>query len=619
MLPAFTVFVLLVFPFGSGWAAQSAVGAGSLQLRLDNELGPSITEPATVSATFSARFDVAELRSRLAQVQDQIAALDAQLDKRSYLVDNGEKRVRELERFLALQDRTMRVLRSQGRQREQRVAEVQKLAIAKAKEMTAQIVATAPSSPAAATASKQRLIIDGALAAVIAVLLGWALYLRSRNATQNAELTDVPIAPAPAPGQHQFATTLRGEDGVFPSNPDSEPEPDPEPESELEPETELEPEMGKGTELHLNSEPELKPKLDLDLDLDLEPDLAPELDLELELEPDPEFDLELEPEAELDSVDSSETVVLGVADETGAESKPIGGPVAEIRADESVEASSGDTHSDAGPTPLSSVDLDVGGELDGQAGEDVSEQAAQSEDDAVFEYAAQDADTKTADHAPSSAAGPALGDGASASEDASPLAPIADEAGDSPLDGSGAVAQHRTADQQVLREVDTYMAFECYQEAELLLDELMRTNPGNPEYHLRLLHIQSAAGDLGKAEEEEQILAAMMDGPLSETIGRVKEIGRGLMPGHHLFEDDAQIEEAKRIIAEESNRQPAQAGPLPSSGSEPGQDTLDKLFANESGAGSSPVAEGAGELDFNSTTFDLEPDSEKDEQPRPDS
>ena len=237
--------------------------------------------------------------------------------------------------------------------------------------------------------------------------------------------------------------------------------------------------------------------------------------------------------------------------------------MAEIRADESVEASSGDTHSDAGPTPLSSVDLDVVGELDGQAGEDVSEQAAQSEDDAVFEYAAQDADTKTADHAPPSAAGPALGDGASASEDASPLAPIADEAGDSPLDGSGAVAQHRTADQQVLREVDTYMAFECYQEAELLLDELMRTNPGNPEYHLRLLHIQSAAGDLGKAEEEEQILAAMMDGPLSETIGRVKEIGRGLMPGHHLFEDDAQIGEAKRIIAEESNRQPAQAGPAP--------------------------------------------------------
>ncbi len=42
----------------------------------------------------------------------------------------------------------------------------------------------------------------------------------------------------------------------------------------------------------------------------------------------------------------------------------------------------------------------------------------------------------------------------------------------------------------------------------------------------------------------------MMDGPLSETIGRVKAIGRGLMPGHHLFEDGAQIEEAKRIIAE---------------------------------------------------------------------
>ena len=80
----------------------------------------------------------------------------------------------------------------------------------------------------------------------------------------------------------------------------------------------------------------------------------------------------------------------------------------------------------------------------------------------------------------------------------------------------------------------------------------MLTNPGNPEYHLRLLHIQAVAGDESKAEQEEQILAAMMDGPLSETIGRVKEIGRGLMPGHHLFDDSAQAEEAQRIIAEKT-------------------------------------------------------------------
>jgi|GEM_PF-6945885 len=44
------------------------------------------------------------------------------------------------------------------------------------------------------------------------------------------------------------------------------------------------------------------------------------------------------------------------------------------------------------------------------------------------------------------------------------------------------------ADQDALREIDTLIAYEDYTTAKRCLDQLMGANPGNPEYHLRLLH-----------------------------------------------------------------------------------------------------------------------------------
>ena len=87
----------------------------------------------------------------------------------------------------------------------------------------------------------------------------------------------------------------------------------------------------------------------------------------------------------------------------------------------------------------------------------------------------------------------------------------------------------------ILKEVDTLIAFENYEQASDLLNQLLDEAPANPEYRLRLLHILSAGGQTEASAEQEEILAAMMDGPLSETLHRVRRIGRDLLPGHPLF------------------------------------------------------------------------------------
>lgn len=95
----------------------------------------------------------------------------------------------------------------------------------------------------------------------------------------------------------------------------------------------------------------------------------------------------------------------------------------------------------------------------------------------------------------------------------------------------------RASNSRALKEVDTLIAFENYDQASTLLNKLLDDAPDNPEYRLRLLHILSAAGETEATAEQEEILAAMMDGPLSETLHRVRSIGKDLLPGHPLFQD----------------------------------------------------------------------------------
>ena len=90
-------------------------------------------------------------------------------------------------------------------------------------------------------------------------------------------------------------------------------------------------------------------------------------------------------------------------------------------------------------------------------------------------------------------------------------------------------------DGEALKEIDTLIAFENYEQAADKLNGLLDKAPDNPEYRLRLLHILSAGGEEEASKEQEEILEAMMDGPLSETLARVRRIGQDLLPGHPLF------------------------------------------------------------------------------------
>ena len=122
---------------------------------------------------------------------------------------------------------------------------------------------------------------------------------------------------------------------------------------------------------------------------------------------------------------------------------------------------------------------------------------------------------------------------------------------------SETLVQQKATDPEALTEVDNLIATGELTKARQLLTELTKGNQDNPEYHVRLLHVESALGDSAKASEQEQILAKMSEGVLSDTRSRIKEIGRGLLPGHPLFDDDKKREEARRIMEFHGSDQPA--------------------------------------------------------------
>ncbi len=104
---------------------------------------------------------------------------------------------------------------------------------------------------------------------------------------------------------------------------------------------------------------------------------------------------------------------------------------------------------------------------------------------------------------------------------------------------------------QELREIDTLLAYEDYEGAGNRLLELIEAYPENPEFRLRLLHLQSVQGDTEASAAESEILATMMDGPLSDTLRRVQSVGHEMLPGHPLF--SAASEDSKSEAVEDSD------------------------------------------------------------------
>jgi len=100
-----------------------------------------------------------------------------------------------------------------------------------------------------------------------------------------------------------------------------------------------------------------------------------------------------------------------------------------------------------------------------------------------------------------------------------------------------------------LKEIDTLIAFEQFNQAQGLLNALLKESPNDPEYLLRHYHLCSLSED-DVDDEDEAMLRELMDGPLSDTLLRVKAMGQSMMPGDSLFHDKASRDEALRVMDE---------------------------------------------------------------------
>ncbi len=133
-----------------------------------------------------------------------------------------------------------------------------------------------------------------------------------------------------------------------------------------------------------------------------------------------------------------------------------------------------------------------------------------------------------------------------APEERATVATGGDRTGSASGDDASAGARHdaqtsapgsRRVDREAaLRELDTLIAFEDHDGASRALAPLVAAEPDNAEYRLRLAHIEAQRGNATVSDRELETLATMMDGPLSDTMVRVRRTGRDLMPGNPAFE-----------------------------------------------------------------------------------
>jgi hypothetical protein len=132
---------------------------------------------------------------------------------------------------------------------------------------------------------------------------------------------------------------------------------------------------------------------------------------------------------------------------------------------------------------------------------------------------------------------------------ASTPGPALDEQWSRPAAGPKVVGAGRHG----LKEVDTLIAFEQYDQAKEILEAMLAEDAENPELLLRHYHVRTQGGT-ETATDDAELLRAMMEGPLSDTMTRMREIGRGLTPGDPLIQDEGQRDEALKVLGNAKGR-----------------------------------------------------------------
>ena len=448
-------------------AGRCAAADSPLALKMDPHLMLAASPSGSTSAAVA--FGVSAIRQQILKVRDQVAGLERERVRRQGELHTRERLITELQHVLTAQDGAIGVMqRAIERLRTPLPVSAAPAVVVPEPVIADPVVPAAPPSPDAGF-TMDRLLIDGGLMGVIAVLLGWSLYLRSRLGLRRDADSDLRR-------EHEVGTLLAD------SSADSQAPPDP---------------------------------------------AAPRPP----------------PVAEVEEHDKDIT--------------QVGQEVAEAAAPTTIDAEVAEA---AAPTPDDEVSLDglqLGDELAQEAADptthasltdigivrDALAAAAPSQDDDQPSQPEDDLDATIFDapelrgfEPPADEAGLELELEVETPETAGAAAPAGDPS-EAVIDWTQTQISRTAADPNALREADTLIAFEDYEPAKRLLDEPIRTNPNNPEYRLRLVHVQAELGNQTEADKEEEILAAMMDGPLSETLHRVKTIGKDLLPGHPLFDE----------------------------------------------------------------------------------
>jgi pilus assembly protein FimV len=84
-------------------------------------------------------------------------------------------------------------------------------------------------------------------------------------------------------------------------------------------------------------------------------------------------------------------------------------------------------------------------------------------------------------------------------------------------------------------EADVYLAYRRFQQAEELIRDALRKEPGREDLQLKMLEIYFGSGNKEAFEAQAEALYAMLGGEETETWSKVIEMGQELCPDHPLF------------------------------------------------------------------------------------
>lgn len=139
-------------------------------------------------------------------------------------------------------------------------------------------------------------------------------------------------------------------------------------------------------------------------------------------------------------------------------------------------------------------------------------------------------------------------------ETALPEEPAADDLGDIEeeektqfiAEEEAAPAEEQEPEEDPLQEVNTYLAFEQFDQAEEFVRSVIETNPDNPEYHTKLLEVFYTSGNKKSYEETAKVLHDLVNGD-GEHWNMAVAMWQEMSPSRALFEEGGEDDDSAAV------------------------------------------------------------------------